>query len=226
MAMQFEFHRRSTRQRNSLVRLTKDLLCHSNFSPGVLQRLYDLAETGVQHVVTTHRQYHGRDNDNSCYFRLDVQPPRPFFVPRKLVVVTHSRDQGWSNYPDDQGTRNGSWTWVNLQILLQQGSRNEQLHCTRLVTNIHAGEDWERTERVFQPGDATFDVLATALGDNNSNNNSMVMIGIYTQSCFPGWNCRMNFAEVRILWTPNVQAIADQLHNELTENSPNQSVVA
>ena len=213
-----------------LVRLTQDLLRHqSNLPPGVLQRLYDMAGTGVTQAATTQRQYHGRDNDSTCYFRVAVQTPLSplLFVPRKLVIVTHSRDQGWSSYPDDQGTRRGSWTWVNLQLQQQQqrGGNHEQLYCTRLVTNIHAGEDWERTERVFSQGDTTLDVLASALEDNDGSG-SAVTINLYTHSCYPGWNCRMNGAEVRVLWTPNVQAIADQLHNELTENSPNQSVVA
>lgn len=179
----------------ALVRLTEGILRQTDISPEVLQRMFDFASIGVKQVASTQREYHGRSFDNSCYFQVDLVQ-RPEFLARQLVVVTSSRDQGWSSYPQDQGTRNGSWTWVEL-------GTNENDERIRLVTNIHAGREWERTESVFSQGDAILDRLTTN-----------ATINLYTRSCFPGWNCRMNEAEVRVLWTPNVRAIAERLQQQ------------
>ena len=182
-------------QATALVSLTEGILRQTDISPEVLQRMFDFASIGVEQVASTQREYRGSSFENSCYFQVDVVQ-RPEFLVSQLVVVTSSRDQGWSSYPQDHGTRNGSWTWVELGT----NANDERI---RLVTNIHAGREWERTETVFAQGDAILDRLRTS-----------GTINLYTRSCFPGWNCRMNGAEVRVSWTPNVRAIAERLQQQ------------
>ena len=189
---------------NEVVRLIEDMLRQTNFPPGPLQQILDYAGVVIQQVAVTQHHYAGQCNDNSCYFQVVVQP-RPEFVLHRLSVVTHSRDQGCSIYPADHGTRNGSSTWVELGI----GDNDNDAERLRLVTNIHAGQEWERTKRVFGPNDAVLQRLEMALQTNNTTT-----INLYTRSCFPNWICRMYGAEVRLLWTPNVNAIADRLQSE------------
>ena len=188
----------------ALARLTQDMLCQTNLSPGLIQRLFDFGRVGVQQVHETQRNYDGRENDNGRYLQVTVHR-RQEFVMNQLVVVTNSRDQGWSSYPQDQGTRNGSWTWIELGLGSNDNDDNEQ-NRTRLVTNIHAGQDWERNEAVFAPGNTVLDALSAAV-----SRNGLDTVSIYTRSCFPGWQCRINLAQVRVLWKPNVTAIAERL---------------
>ena len=195
-------HNMDNMDNTTLVRLIEDILRQTNIPPGPLQQIFDYAGVGVRHDEVTRRYYAGRENDNSSYFQVVVRPV-PEFVLHQMGVVTRSRDQGWSDYPADHGTRNGSWTWVELRIGDNGAER------IRLVTNIHAGQEWERTENVFGPNDAVPQRLETAL-----QTNALTTITLYTRSCFPGWTCRMNGAEVRLVFAPNVNAIADRLHME------------
>ncbi|THG95937.1 hypothetical protein EW026_g5793 [Hermanssonia centrifuga] len=51
-----------------------------------------------------------------------------------LSVTIKGHDQGWSSYPEDQGTKRGSWTWYTMTF------DEDTLAATpeRLATNIHA----------------------------------------------------------------------------------------
>lgn len=54
---------------------------------------------------------------------------------RKVTVIIVSKDQGWSNYPEDYGTYRNSWTWFELSV----GSRDSGEKWRReVVRNLHA----------------------------------------------------------------------------------------
>jgi hypothetical protein len=89
---------------------------------------------------------------------------------KKVVFVTESKDQGWSSYPDDHGTYQGSWTWFEVRAgdadAVEdncEGNRDDREQMNgyndsrapeeprwmagegREVTrNIHAGKGWHR----------------------------------------------------------------------------------
>ena len=60
---------------------------------------------------------------------------------RRLVVTTRSKDQGWSSYLDDHGTRENSWTW--FELTLDDGSAGEEIMRVEVMRNIHAGLTFE-----------------------------------------------------------------------------------
>jgi hypothetical protein len=47
-----------------------------------------------------------------------VSPPiqRPEIIAH-IVILTESHDQGWSSYPQDEGTFRNSWTWLDLGVV-------------------------------------------------------------------------------------------------------------
>lgn len=67
----------------------------------------------------------------------------------RVRLVVHGHDQGWSGYPEDQGTTNNSWTWYSI------GTADPQTHEQRLATNLHAVREtqkhafeWEKSSDV------------------------------------------------------------------------------
>ena len=55
---------------------------------------------------------------------------------RKVIITVVSKDQGWSNYPDDYGTYRNSWTWFDLSVG-PSGDSGEKWRGA-VVRNLHA----------------------------------------------------------------------------------------
>ena len=69
----------------------------------------------------------------------------------RVVIRTESHDQGWSSYPQDQGTFNNSWTWLDL-ALVRNPSENpppETPPHWRIYTNLHASSSWQSKEVIL-----------------------------------------------------------------------------
>lgn len=90
---------------------------------------------------------------------------------RRIIFLTRSRDQGWSSYPADHGSYNGSWTWFEAGVRgldpdFEDPSIDEPVNCEHanaldhshrtvclqnnerykyepinIITNVHAGRD-------------------------------------------------------------------------------------
>jgi len=61
----------------------------------------------------------------------------------KVVITVVSKDQGWSNFPEDHGTYRGSWTWFELSV----GSSSEvpgEKWRGEVVRNLHAHGDFKK----------------------------------------------------------------------------------
>jgi hypothetical protein len=86
----------------------------------------------------------------------------------RVVIRTESHDQGWSSYPQDQGTFNNSWTWLDLSLVRNlnppESAATESPPDWRIYTNLHASRTWQTKEVVldtsneiinaFRPGDS------------------------------------------------------------------------
>lgn len=77
-------------------------------------------------------------NANDRYLQSGRIPGGEFSHPlRRLVITTDSKDQGWSSYPEKQGTRENSWTW--FELTLDDGENDNEITRVEIVRNIHAG---------------------------------------------------------------------------------------
>lgn len=88
---------------------------------------------------------------------------------RRIAVTTVSRDQGFSSFPEHHGTREGSSSWFELNLLRPvpptPGGTNSQTtwrSVTRVPVhhNIHAGRSFEAYTTVFEVGDPIVDLAA------------------------------------------------------------------
>jgi hypothetical protein len=75
-----------------------------------------------------------------------VSPPvhRPDII-ASVLIQTESHDQGWSSYPQDQGTFRNSWTWLDLGVVRNTPGGIPAPEW-RIYTNLHASDDWQPTE--------------------------------------------------------------------------------
>ena len=92
---------------------------------------------------------------------------------RRVVVTTDSKDQGWSSYPETQGTRDDSWTW--FELTLDDGETDDEIVRVEVVRNIHAGRGFVRHRAVIEDER----VLKQAKkGDR---------LSVWVRAKYPGW---------------------------------------
>jgi hypothetical protein len=85
---------------------------------------------------------------------------------RKVTFTTISQDQGWSSFPDDQGTERGCWTWfeavqrdpaepVYQEVVRahQEGGSSSEVapppEGRELFHNLHALREWKSYSRTW-----------------------------------------------------------------------------
>lgn len=112
---------------------------------------------------------------NARYLRSGPVRGGQFAYPlRRLVITTDSKDQGWSSYPESQGTREGSWTWFELS--LDDGMTGDEIVRVEVVRNIHAGSTFDKHRAVIEDGR----VLKQAKrGDR---------LSVWVRAMYPGWH--------------------------------------
>ena len=71
---------------------------------------------------------------------------------RKVIVTVVSKDQGWSNYPDDYGTYRNSSTWFELSVGSPSKDPGEKWRGV-VVRNLHAHGDFKKHTIEISDGD-------------------------------------------------------------------------
>jgi len=141
--------------------------------PELITQILDFAEYWAYSQTTCSdpgRFHHA----NMRYLRSGPIQGGEFTYPlRRVVVTTDSKDQGWSSYPETQGTREGSWTW--FELTLEDGETDDEIARVEVVRNIHAGLEFERYQAVIEDGR----ILKQAKkGDR---------LSVWVRASFPGW---------------------------------------
>lgn len=77
-------------------------------------------------------------NCDLCYLAMPL-PRSPYITPISMHIVVESKDQGWSSYPQEKGTRT-SHTWGELGLSCAPTVRYP------VFRNIHAGASFETQE--------------------------------------------------------------------------------
>lgn len=111
---------------------------------------------------------------------------------RKIIFTLSSRDQGWSSFAQDHGTRNNSWTWFDAVVQDNTPDYATAPSSRRITTNIHAGQDWERQ-------------VITWSADSENDERDWLMslrrgqrVGIEVWARYPGWTNRVRSAKIEI----------------------------
>jgi hypothetical protein len=101
---------------------------------------------------------------------------------RRLVVTTHSKDQGWSSYPENRGTRDNSWTW--FELTLDDGETGDEIVRVEIMRNIHAGSAFEEYRALIEDER----ILKQAKkGDR---------LSVWVRAMYPGWCNEVQSAKI------------------------------
>jgi len=121
------------------------------------------------------------------------------FVPTALTFHGCTRDQGWSSFPEQQGTRQGSHTWIEGCVVSVGGERAR----VELLRNLHAGQGWEKWTVVMDRNSSL--LKATELAErtcltkgSNSSSPMSVLVEMRLRSQYPGWCCNCSEARIEI----------------------------
>lgn len=116
---------------------------------------------------------------------LSVEVPSHSEHVKMVTMECESHDQGWSSYPDDQGTRNNSWTFGDLSV--QDDSGADVHKEDRVYTNLHACSDWELHKVEYGEDHA----LTKSLGPGK-----IMVLSLNAQ--FPGWENFVKYAQLTV----------------------------
>ncbi|KAH9045040.1 hypothetical protein EDB84DRAFT_1558896 [Lactarius hengduanensis] len=109
----------------------------------------------------------------------------------RVVIRTESHDQGWSNYPEDQGSFNNSWTWLELALVRNptESAPTETPPDWRIYTNLHASGTWQTNEVVLDKSNEIIGALRP--GDS---------LAIWAEARFPGWANMVRSAKIEVVY--------------------------
>jgi len=151
-------------------------------------------------VLTRDSQDRGRDNENIEYMHVDLlHAPCMSITNFHLEIV--SKDQGWSSYPAQHGTTNGSWTW--WELALGEGVGRERIQICR---NIHAGKAFHTFN--FDLNAEDLDAWKGYMLSNGGADSKS--IGLYKRSRYPGWRNIGKSASIAISAGPIVQQLIER----------------
>lgn len=71
----------------------------------------------------------------------------------RVHVVVRGHDQGWSSYPQDQGSKRNSWTWYTMNTCNAGAPPECGADDARLATNLHASSETQTHEFNWTPTD-------------------------------------------------------------------------
>lgn len=131
--------------------------------------------------------FRGGGNQNEVYLTMTLPP----LLCRRFSLIefeVESKDQGWSSYPDEQGTRT-SHTWGEVSLSCTPDERHH------VYRNIHAGAKFERQVVPF-PIDHDFCQSIKKRVDQSEPQT----VQLWLRSLYPGWQQTLRHAEIRVFW--------------------------
>jgi len=163
--------------------LLNDLSLRLGLPTPLLLMILDYANLNPTDIAICNRLSKGCNSENKTYIELELRHSR-FFSPRRVLIQVNSKDQGWSSYPQDQGTRT-SHTWG--EISLSTGLKRYEVY-----RNIHAGKEWELHNVTFE--DCPF---LQELIESFASNESLKVL-LWSRSLYPGWANHINYAKITV----------------------------
>lgn len=144
--------------------------------PETLMQVMDFAGFWLDTRVSSSRVV-GVSHRSEVLVRTAPMPAARLRRLRRLMFEFTSKDQGWSSYPETQGTFDGSWTWFEAHV--QYPAETGQRVVFQLQRNRHAGERYEDYDLRFGPDDG---IVRAALAGGEGTYVELVALASY-----PGW---------------------------------------
>ena len=112
-----------------------------------------------------------------------------YLIPYCIRLKIESKDQGWSSYPDQIGSRTSN-TWGEISLSCNLCEKYE------IFRNIHAGTCFETQETIFNIESKFMTDLRKHCCKSTCNH---VYILLYVRSIYPGWRINMKSATIEIM---------------------------
>ncbi|KAI9704650.1 MAG: hypothetical protein M1820_005398 [Bogoriella megaspora] len=117
-----------------VLRIANDLHRDTKLPKELIRMILEHAEVWIQSTVQRGEQILVNDYHGDVVY-LQSQPI--LGKVRRIVFTITSHDQGWSSYPHDFGTYNGSWTWFSAWRL-PAGGAVAKIQGPEILRNVHA----------------------------------------------------------------------------------------
>ncbi len=140
-----------------------------------------------------------RNDQNVLYLSVQIEQHK-YFSLDSIVFTVDSKDQGWSSYPENRGTRDNSHTFGEASVSTSPATRY------RVYTNLHAGSSFEMQEKVF---DRDSELVRQAVAASASAfspphdglSSSLVEphlpeVQLWIRSMYPGWVNSVRYGEI------------------------------
>lgn len=156
----------------------------------------------ISKLVTT--SFISEQNANTLYLSVPLQP-MVYFEPKLIKYIVNSKDQGWSSYPNQKGSRTSN-TWGEAAISTLPELRN------KIFVNIHAGQVFEKHTTIYSRDDSFCTALNLALENIKSVESSVfsssqgtafksgttVNVELWLRSMYPAWKLHCNYALIEV----------------------------
>lgn len=154
-------------------------------------------------------------NGHLSYISLPLHAS-PLYEIQSIDFKIESKDQGWSSYPSQHGTRENSNTWfvVVIPSLLPLWTG-----CT-IHRNIHAGKQWEVFQTSFTKK-SNSELFAKVVEEwrrsiaQDSSPDEKVAVVLQAHAAYPGWVNHIHGADIRLSVIPTETFLSDTFHTVL-----------
>lgn len=147
----------------------------------------------------------------------------PTYLPVSVTVTITTRDQGWSSYPSERGTRS-SHTWGDLRVVTLPPPTKEPVSMTRsglpwiinatepLYRNIHAGDAWETITKTYPTTSEIVQTLRERILSASSpppspppprqqqQQQQSIFLDVRVSAQYPGWVNRVQSCKIDVHW--------------------------
>lgn len=138
---------------------------------------------------STNRGLRSGPNASIPYLSFDMQRLPPGFSLRAVRTVVDAKDQGWSSYPNDQGSRRGSCTWGDIRC----STGDEVIAEEECFRNIHAGRQFEEQSHTCSPAFVT--AFGTSLSASEHRQHHLDLV---VHSRYPGWENNVRWGRIEV----------------------------
>lgn len=150
---------------------------------GKLKPAVEKSTPGLNFTARREEEVTVRGNPNSVPYIISRPIPRGKKL-RKVVITIVSKDQGWTDYPEDYCTYRNSRTWFELSVSAPSNNSRERWRGL-VVRNLHAYGDFkEHTIEMSDEG-----LYAKARGGN--------ILTVWAHAGSPPWTNTVKKVEIR-----------------------------
>lgn len=136
-----------------------------HFPLELVDKILDAAQYYPRSVfaMPTHDFHHPLAVRDGRFLAMQTSPIVDTEFISRVVIRTESHDQGWSSFPQDQGTFNNSWTWLDLALVRNlnppESVATESPPDWRIYTNLHASKTWQTKEVILDTSNEIINAL-------------------------------------------------------------------